>query len=287
MLREKVRTLSEYIRLVKEFRVHWNRPDGKELWFRGESRKHETILRPQLYRPPTGKSLMPISELLAKECELYGAFQRCAVQLCDESGEGENWEWDSYFLMQHHSGPTRLLDWSDGSLIALHFAVCWNSPDDGEDAFVYVLDPDQLKDQLNDLPEIPIAKKTWKDYVTRNPTDQLSVNEWECLYLPTSEEDIKGKTPCPPLVFEFPHITRRVAAQRSRFILFGTEPDWLADQTKAESAPVKVIVIASSSKRAIRLELRDAGITESVIFPDLDGLGREMKQLWEEWKSRA
>jgi hypothetical protein len=31
-------------------------------------------------------------------------------------------------------------------------------------------------------------------------------------------------------------------------------------------------------------ELRDSGVTESVIYPDLDGLGREMKQLWEELK---
>jgi len=30
----------------------------------------------------------------------------------------------------------------------------------------------------------------------------------------------------------------------------------------------------------IRYELRDAGVTESVIFPDLDGLGREIQQRW-------
>ena len=34
----------------------------------------------------------------------------------------------------------------------------------------------------------------------------------------------------------------------------------------------------------MRCELRDAGITESVIYPDLDGLGREIKQTWEDRK---
>jgi hypothetical protein len=30
----------------------------------------------------------------------------------------------------------------------------------------------------------------------------------------------------------------------------------------------------------MRIELRDCGVTESVIFPDLDGLGRKIKQIW-------
>jgi len=30
----------------------------------------------------------------------------------------------------------------------------------------------------------------------------------------------------------------------------------------------------------IRVDLRQSGVTESVVFPDLDGLGREIKQVW-------
>lgn len=36
----------------------------------------------------------------------------------------------------------------------------------------------------------------------------------------------------------------------------------------------------------MQIDLKDCGITESVIFPDLDGLGREVKQLWQLFKSR-
>jgi hypothetical protein len=40
-------------------------------------------------------------------------------------------------------------------------------------------------------------------------------------------------------------------------------------------------MIASSCACAIRDELRVYGVTEAVIFPDLDGLGRELNQLWQ------
>ncbi|MGC1297990.1 MAG: hypothetical protein WA869_23405 [Alloacidobacterium sp.] len=91
-------------------------------------------------------------------------------------------------------------------------------------------------------------------------------------------------TPRVPLLLDFPHITRRVAAHRSRFMVFGTEPEpsWLfAELEKADS--LKLITIEPGSIFRIRIELRES-LAESVIFPDLDGLGREMNQLWEERK---
>jgi len=47
---------------------------------------------------------------------------------------------------------------------------------------------------------------------------------------------------------------------------------------------VKTVAIQAESVPAIKIELRESGVTESVIFPDLDGLGREISQRWEDRK---
>jgi probable F420-dependent oxidoreductase len=87
----------------------------------------------------------------------------------------------------HHGAPTRLLDWSDGALIALHFAVR-NTADDEHDAIVYVLEPDRLKDRLNALPDAEIAKSNWKTYVAARPALKAD-DDWEYAYLPGDTEE--------------------------------------------------------------------------------------------------
>jgi hypothetical protein len=216
------------------------------------------------------------------ENDLYDEFRRNAVVRSDEKTSEEDWDWDSYFLMQHHNGPTRLLDWSDGALMALHFALR-NKADDAHDARVYVLEAYRFNEQLRQLPDIKVLQQEWKSFVAKHPSWDLEDDDWEDAYLPADEEVLaEMNIPRPPLALDFPLITKRIAAQRSRFVVFGTEPNWLADEFKKADSNIRVITVAATARAKMRQELRDCGITESVIYPDLDGLGREMRQLWED-----
>ena len=230
--------------------------------------------------------LKSIQELLKVEYDLYERFQRCCHQFHGEVVNDDDWGWDSYFLMQHHGAPTRLLDWSDGALIALHFAIRNNSKGDEEDAVVYVLEPYRLDEQLKGLSDIGNIKDRWKDHVAGDPSLKSCEDNWERVWLPDDEDGRKEiGIPTVPLVLDFPHITRRVAAQRSRFMVFGTNPTWLQEESrKGIHSSIQMIIIDSEHKKKLRLELTDSGVTESVIFPDMDGLGRELKQLWEDRK---
>jgi len=284
-------SLSEFVRCIAKIRIDWPITEHKELWFRGERYEYKTegtFLHPALYRRPKNLiTLKPIHDLLKKEADLYDDFKRCAVQLSDKITEGENWNWDAYFLMRHHSAPTRLLDWTDGALIALHFAIQRREIDDDNDAIVYVLEPDLLKDRLETLPDAAANIAAAKRYAKAHPNSD-DFDEADS-YLPpdTKEDGIQLPLPVPPMVLDFPHITRRVAAQRSRFVVLGSDPDWLSSRfDNGVDFPIKSIVIDGKNKKEIRQHLRDSGIVESVIYPDLDGLGREMLQLFWEWRDQ-
>ena len=202
MLLEKVRSLGGFTEQVCKVRNDWSMPDDKELWFRGEKRDYgETRPWPILYRPPKNqRSLKPIPDLLKIEDDLFDAFQRCNPQLSDGPIEDD---FDGYLLMQHHGGPTRLLDyWSDGSLMALHFALR-NKQGDASDLIVYVLDPYRLMDTLNVLPDTVQTQQLWAEHLKTNPAD--AAEDESDVYLPRSNgEERPFNLPRVPLVLQFP-----------------------------------------------------------------------------------
>jgi hypothetical protein len=297
--KKTARSIGEITDIVSQARTEWKLKEDEEIWFRGEDAKYQpSTLRPKLYRHLPSDLDIVSKNVLRKEQLLHAEFSRCGTQLYGHD-DVEDWDW--YFLMQHHGAPTRLLDWSDGVLMGVHFAVR-ESLKDSNGAFVYLLDPYRLTDDVDDVPEIDQLEKDWKDYRKhQKKRDKIWPREWDEVYVPgmhsLSDRKVqstesgnrkprKPELPNAPLVLEFPQITRRVAAQRSRFMVYGSDKNWLTRWSEKEASRVWRIFIPKSRTPMIRTQLRDAGLTESVIFPDLDGLGRELNQLWDTLKKR-
>jgi hypothetical protein len=108
----------------------------------------------------------------------------------------------------------------------------------------------------------------------------LSVDDESSAYLPNKPEDLE--LPRIPMLLTFRQISRRVAAQHSQLLVLGTDPAWLSKQLSEADPPIEAITIDGQKTREMRAQLRECGVSESVIFPDLDGLGRELRQLWQD-----
>ncbi len=255
-------SLVGFIKIVSELRDNWQKEDEKaqkrsgedyepgQCWFRGQA-SSSWDLKPRLYRLQN-----------ANENEIRSEFKRRALQLMSEPHFlASDREW--YFLMQHFKVPTRLLDWSDGALIALYFAV--SSQRRRRDAAVWVLDPVWLnRETLKDSYVSGVMLWDWKEAAPWFPTP--------------FEENLHVEL---PVAIDPPHVARRVAVQRSRFTIHGTNPNGVqvvAREAK-KSRLVKIVVRKAAIDSVIR-DLTTGGIVETTVYPDLEGLARELELEW-------
>src|SRR5690606_4316317 len=103
------------------------------------------------------KILRPVDPALPPEQYIINRFKQSAAYLVP-SKPTEDFGW--LFLMQHHGMPTRLLDWSEGPLVALYFAVHERANSDGA---LWVLAPCELNKRANYRPEWEFEIPSFED----------------------------------------------------------------------------------------------------------------------------
>ncbi len=241
-------SVGQFAALVSEIRDIWF-GDGDPVgpWFRGlEDASY--LLIPGAYR-----------EDGTDESEIREEFELRAPALTEFRGRDE---WDLYFVMQHHGALTRLLDWTDGALLALYFAIRKSSAE--SDAVVWVLDPWWLNEQVIGTSEVL-------------PAGHSKIAKW--LPKPFSKADL----PRLPVALYPPHVMRRVGVQKSCFTIHGSLRDGIYRVAlRKRERRLRKIVVPKSKIDRVRLELATCGIVESTVFPDLEGLARELNVKWSE-----
>lgn len=92
---------------------------------------------------------------------------------------------------------------------------------------------------------------------------------------------LNGKSPAAiPIAVRTVAISERVSAQHGVFTLFGTDRDGL-ENLSGETSMLRCLDVDPNAVERIQDELRQAGVTAATIFPDLDGLCRSLKFVWE------
>lgn len=84
-----------------------------------------------------------------------------------------------------------------------------------------------------------------------------------------------------PVAIDPPHVARRVSVQRSRFTIHGRSKSGLDTLAKriAKSRLVKFVIPGTAAKGILK-DLATCGIVETSVFPDLEGLSRELETKW-------
>ena len=256
--------LQQFVSHTSTIRKKWLSGNEVIPWFRGHE-KSDWPLVPKFYRSdPTDRNT---------EDEIREEFQTRAPILSDVK-PANKWEW--YFLVQHYGAPTRLLDWSDGALIGLYFAVRQNRG--CHDAAVWMLDPWWLNGKSTGVEEVVLPGDP-----EILPRDKRRVDPW----LPKRFETGRRRgMPSRPAAVYPGHIIRRIGAQRSCFTIHGTDPGGLDKIAAGPRSHLVKIEIPSFNVEAIRTDLETCGIDDITIFPDLEGLSRTVEKKWKEEDKR-
>jgi hypothetical protein len=212
---------------------------------------------PTLFRgePESGKDLIPSisrktsdavnGDVSMLEDSLMGEFQRMAIPLLN-SVPTNLFEW--LFLAQHYGLPTRLLDWTTNPLVGLFFAV---EKDDEHDAVLYI-----ERRQVTDQYELFDPK-------TSNVREKSSHPILRIFALQPGQGEV---------IFVRPRYTdQRYLNQKSVF--------------SCHADPFKPLILKNSHslqikkewKLELRRRLRTMGISNSYIYPGLEGITREIK----------
>lgn len=161
--------------------------------------------------------------------------------------------WSLAISMQHHGLPTRLLDWTDSFAVALFFAL----REGKGNPCVWVLDPYLLNETLSG----DLALYGLRDID----------GDYETLFID------KDKKLSAPVVVAAPNRNHpRAHSQKSLFTIHSdasTSLDVIAPKA------VRKIEIPSDAIPGAKKFLLLAGISEASLFPDLDGLAREIRRI--------
>jgi len=197
------------------------------------------------------------------EPAILSSFAKYAVR---EDPSVQDSVWNQMITGQHNGLPTRLLDWSHSTMVALHFAMTEDNLEemDAHDCVVWRID---MQEQISHLPE------KYRMAVGREQTTLFSVDMLRRMTdsLEQYDEDMGDHS---MVIIEPPSTSNRIIMQYS---FFSVIPMGISDIEKfleeRTDRTVKYIV-----DRKLRWRVRDLldqqNLSERLLYPGLDGLSK-------------
>lgn len=235
-------------------------------WYRGCAASSD--LTPSLHRHPVKKDA---ESLLRLETDILMRFKQRSAPYVTANMRIDN-DLDALFIMQHFRVPTRLLDWTENPYIALYFALNDSTYKESNgtlayttDVCVWLLDPIVWNNtSLNTEPPPGIIYSL--------------DNELLNAYMPT--DTLKNRRPHPVALYGI-YNNPRIVVQRGVFTLFGSSTQPMEKIYVRNHYPQDCLLKLTIKKQNVGDMLNSLtrlGVKDSTIFPDLEGLAKELKR---------
>ena len=174
--------------------------------------------------------------------------------------------WHQMITGQHNGLPTRLLDWSHSSLVALHFAMTEDNPAEMEDhdCLVWRID---MNEQIDHLPE------KYRLMIGREQTTLFSVDMLTeiCPTLEQYDEDMGDHSMA---IIEPPSTNPRIVMQYSFFSVIPMGMPDLEAFLDAHTKHTVKYIIDKKLRWRVRDMLDSLNISERIFYPGLEGLSK-------------
>lgn len=253
-----IKSITKLIAAIQGDLNNWD--TGTKPWFRGES-GDESPLCPKI-----------ANHSAHEENYLLQSFRRQAGGLANVPLREYADMW--LFLAQHYGVPTRLLDWTEGALHALYFAINRGN----SNPRIYMLNPRKLNDLAGSKTYSPNYPLSWVKggglYVAL---------AWQNRVLEESQQKLRdeiGINLSIPIAFPATYQDQRMIAQRSCFTIHGTALEPLQNILVKKNIELAECLfeykIDTEPRSSLLKELSILGISAATIFPDLDHLARDL-----------
>ena len=249
-----ITTLTDYLNCIKE--ISYNDPiDNKNIYrcFRGQANKNWELI-PSLFRDNNldeYKLLKESRRILWKELNIFNSLEQLT-------------------LLQHYGLPTRLLDVTMNPLVALYFACLPPKEEKVDvDGAVYIID---LKEENNDM------KEANNDWLLKLCNALFTNNDLKIFLNESLKSDSNKKhTICIRDHFILPPLSdERIERQSGAFIFSEVFREvynmniYLRNTFDVRKHYKYKIVVPRLNKTKILQELRECGIHEGFLFPDVE-----------------
>ena len=211
-----------------------------------------------------------LDHAMPREVAIVREFMRRAHHHLPDTPRDDDWiEWLA--LMQHHGAPTRLLDWTYSLHVATHFALFHASRNSGAGLAIWMVNTEwclKSSEQACTAEGKPVHTLSRRPF--RRDTDPGASRELLLGFLP----------PCVWPINPF-RLNERLTLQKGVFLAPADVRHSFAENLTAlpgheSKTNLVCLVLPRSEIYQLGKELYNANVTETTLFPGLDGFARSL-----------